>query len=199
MYKPVLKHFQNNASTGILDWIGQSLPQFPYVMISNLTANNPMDFYLRKGGTIYLNASGLNQTGVVRPRAFKYMIKDTQLGYPITQNFSEEQLEVGPIHVPSERNYSIMIFPNQSIPISYDLNNLTDYSDSNATISFNTSIRPSWVSGYANLSDGTSNFSEFAIVAYQLEPGNMIGKDHPMPNNMSAFRPGGNSRILIMQ
>ena len=192
MYKPVLKHFQNNASTGTLDWIGQSLPQFPYMMISNLTMNSPMDFYLRKGGTIYLNASGLNQTGVVTPRAFKYMIKDTQLGYPITQNFSEEQLEVGPIHVPSERNYSIMIFPNQSIPISYDLNNLTDYSDSNATISFNTSIRPSWVSGYANLSDGTSNFSEFAIVAYQLEPGNMIGKDHPMPYNMSAFRPGGN-------
>ncbi|VVB54185.1 Carboxypeptidase regulatory-like domain protein [uncultured archaeon] len=191
MYKPVLKHFKNNASTGTLDWIGQSLPQFPYFMISTITASGPMDFYLRKGGTIYMNASGLNETGVVTPRAFKYMIKDTQLGYPITQNFSEEQLDVGPIHVPSERNYSIMIFPNQSIPVSYDLNNLTNYTDSNATIRFNTSIRPSWVSGYANLSDGTSNFSEFAIVAYQLEPGNMIGKDHPMPNNMSAFRPGG--------
>lgn len=147
MYKPVLKHYLNNATTGTLDWIGQALPQFPQQMIAYLTVSSPMNFYLRKGGTIYLNATNETNANV----AFRYMIKDTRLGYPITENFNVEQLSVGPLHVPLERNYSIMIFPNQSLPISYDLNNLSSYTNTNynATITFNTSIRPRWVSGYA--------------------------------------------------
>ncbi len=190
MYRPVLKHYLDDSATGTLDWIGQSLPQFPNGMISDLTRISPMNFYLRKGGTIYINASGLNQTGIVVPVAFKYMIKDTKMGYPITSNFSSEQLDVGPIHVPLERNYSIMIFPNRSLPVSYELNNLSDYTGTNytANINLNTSIRPLWVSGYANLSDGTSNFTDLNMIAYLMEPGNMVGKDHPMPSNMSAFR-----------
>jgi hypothetical protein len=127
MYKPVLKHYLNNETTGTLDWIGQSLPQFPYQMISSLTVNSPMNFYLRKGGTIYLNASGLNNTGIIVPVAFKYVIKDTRMGYPVAENFSVEQQDVGPIHVPLERNYSIMIIPNRSLPVSYELNNLSTY------------------------------------------------------------------------
>lgn len=182
-YKPVIKHFANNATSGTLDWIGQSLPQFPQQMIAYLTASSPMNFYLRKGGTIYINAT--NGSSNI---AFKYMIKDTRLGYPITENFNVEQLNVGPLHVPSERNYSIMIFPNQSLPISYDLNNLTNYTDSNATVTFNTTIRPRWVTGYANLSNGVSNFTNLSIIAYLMEPGDIIGKDRPMPSNMSAFR-----------
>ncbi len=34
-----------------------------------------------------------------------------------------------------------------------------------------------------------SNFTDLTIVAYLMEPGNIIGKDRPMPSNMSAFRP----------
>lgn len=198
MYKPVLKHFANNATTGTLDYIGQSLPQFPHDMISFLTQSSPMNFYMRRGGTIYINASGINQSsGTVDPVAFKYMIKDTRLGYPITENFNVEQLNVGPINVPSERNYSIMIFPNQSLPVSYNLNNLTSYNNSNATITFNTSIRPRWVFGYALLSDNSAGFENLNIIAYLMEPGDIIGKGRPMPSNMSAFRnipgPGGSS------
>ncbi|MDD5474293.1 MAG: PGF-pre-PGF domain-containing protein [Candidatus Methanoperedens sp.] len=183
MYKPVLKHFTNNESTGTLDYIGQSLPQFPHDMISHLTQDSPMNFYLRKGGTINIRA--FNETS--SPVAFKYMIKDTRLGYPITENFNVEQVNVNNIYVPSERNYSIMIFPNRSLPVSYDLNNLSSYTNSNATITFNTSIRPRWVFGYA-LNNNAAGFENLNIIPYLMEPGDIIGKDRPMPSNMSAFR-----------
>ncbi|MFZ3059374.1 MAG: PGF-pre-PGF domain-containing protein [Candidatus Methanoperedens sp.] len=194
MYKPVLKHFANNATSGTLDYIGQSLPQFPKDMISNLTVSSPMNFYLRKGGMINIRARS-NISNESTRVAFKYMIKDTRLGYGITENFNVEQENVNNLYVPSERNYSIMIFPNQSLPISYNLNNLSNYTDNNATIIFNTSIRPIWVNGYANLSNGASSFTNLSIITYLMEPGDIIGKDRPMPSNMSAFRniPGGSS------
>ncbi len=179
-YKPVLKHF--NVTTNNLDYIGQSLPQFPYQMISMLTVGSPMNFYLRKGGTININA-----TNGTASKPFRYMIKDTRLGYPIAENFSVEVENVNNIYVPLERSYSIMIFPNQSLPISYDLNNLSTSPNNTANITFNTSIRLKRVSGYANLSNGSANFNNLTIIAYLMEPGNMIGKDHPMPSNMSAF------------
>ncbi|MFZ2412038.1 MAG: PGF-pre-PGF domain-containing protein, partial [Candidatus Methanoperedens sp.] len=84
-------------------------------------------------------------------------------------------------------NYSIMIFPNRSLPISYDLNNLTSYTNSNATITFNTSTRPRWVFGYA-LNNNAAGFENLNIITYLMEPGDIIGKDRPMPSNMSAFR-----------
>ena len=186
-YKPVLKHFANNATTGTLDYIGQSLPQFPRDMISFLTLSSPMNFYLRRGGTINFNATnatggtGLNQN-------FKYMIKDTRLGYPIAENFNVEQGNVT-VLVPLERNYSIMIFPNQSLPISYDLTNLSNYTNNTVNITFDTGIALRWVEGYANLSDGTTGFGNLNIITYLMEPGNIIGKNRPMPYDMSAFRP----------
>jgi PGF-pre-PGF domain-containing protein len=180
-YKPVLKHF--NATTNDLDYIGQSLPQFPYQMISMLTVDSPMNFYLRKGGTININA-----TNGTANQQFRYMIKDTRLGYPIADNFSVEVENANNIYVPLERSYSIMIFPNQSLPISYDLDNLSTYPNNTANITFNTSIKLRRVSGYANFSNGSTGFNNLSIIAYLMEPGNMIGKDHPMPSNMSAFK-----------
>ncbi len=182
-YKPVIKHFANNATSGTLDWIGQALPQFPQQMISTLTVSSAMNFYLRKGGTININAT--NGSSNI---AFKYMIKDTRVSYGVSENFNVEQENVNNIYVPLERNYSIMIFPNQSLPISYNLNNLSSYTNNTANITFNTSMRPRWVNGYANLSNGVSNFTSLSLIAYLMEPGDIIGKDRPMPYNMSAFR-----------
>ncbi len=159
-YKPILKHF--NGTT--LDYIGQSLPQFPYQMISMLTVDSPMNFYLRKGGTININA-----TNGTASKQFRYMIKDTRLGYPIAENFSVEVENVNNIYVPLERSYSIMIFPNQSLPISYDLNNLSTSPNNTANITFNTSIRLKRVSGYANLSNGSTNFNNLTTIAYLME------------------------------
>lgn len=181
-YKIVIKHFVNNQTSGTLDYIGQALPQFPQMMVSTLTVGSPMNFYLRRGGTININAT--NGTSNI---AFKYMIKDTRLGYPITENFNVEQENVNNLYVPLERNYSIMIFPNQSLPVSYDLNNLSNYTNNTVNITFNTSIRPRWVFGYA-LSNNTAGFENLNVVAYLMEPGDIIGKERPMPSNMSAFR-----------
>ncbi len=180
-YKPILRHF--NTTTNCLDYIGQSLPQFPYQMISMLTVDSPMNFYLRKGGTININATN----GTVSQQ-FRYMIKDTRLGYPVAQNFDTEVENANNIYVPLERSYSIMIFPNQSLPISYDLDNLSTYPNNTANITFNTSIKSRTISGYANLSGGSAGFNNLTIIAYLMEPGNMIGKDRPMPSNMSAFK-----------
>ncbi|SNQ59091.1 PGF-pre-PGF domain-containing protein [Candidatus Methanoperedens nitratireducens] len=180
-YRPILRHF--NETTQNLDYIGQSLPQFPHEMISMLTVGSPMNFYLRRGGTININA--VNETGA--NQQFRYMIKDTRLGYPIAENFSVEVENANNIYVPLERSYSIMIFPNQSLPVSYDLDNLSTKPNNTANITFNTSIRLRRVSGNASLSNGSAGFNNLTIIAYLMEPGNMIGKDHPMPANMSAF------------
>ncbi len=193
MYKPVLKHYLNNATTGTLDYIGQSLPQFPQQMIAFLTMApaSPMNFYLRKGGTINFNAT--NRTGGTNANQnFTYMIKDTRLGYPITENFNVEQGNVT-VHVPRERNYSIMIFPNRSLPIYYNLNNFSDYANTSYTvnITFDTGVAFKWVSGNATLSDGSANFENLNVIAYLMEPGDMLAKKHPMPENMAAWQQGG--------
>lgn len=176
-YKPVIKHF--NSTTGRLDYIGQSLPELPAQEIQSIS---PIDFYLRTGGTI--NITAVNDTGV--SVNFSYMVKDTILGYPIAENFNSEVANAT-IYVPSERSYSIMIYPNQSFPVSYDLNNLTDYDNNYANITFNTSTLLRRMTGYANLSGGTSNFTNLTIIPFLMEPGDMVFQDHPMPYNMSAW------------
>ncbi|MBZ0174572.1 MAG: PGF-pre-PGF domain-containing protein [Candidatus Methanoperedens sp.] len=183
-YKIVLRHF--NATNNTIDYIGQSLPEFPYPQILQLTMGSPIDFYLRPGGTI--NISAVNVTGAVT--TFRYQIKDTRLGYPIASNFNSE-ISNALVYVPANRSYSIMIYPNQSFPVSYDLNNLTTYTDNYANISFNTSNLLRRVTGYANLSNGSSNFTNLNIIAYLMEPGSMIFQDHPMPYNMSAWNCDG--------
>ncbi|MCZ7406275.1 MAG: hypothetical protein O8C67_15295, partial [Candidatus Methanoperedens sp.] len=181
-YKIVLTHF--NTTNNTLDYIGQSLPEFPYNQTLQLTGT-PTDFYLRPGGTI--NISAANATS---PNTFRYQVKDTRLGYPIASNFTAE-VSNAVVYVPANRNYSIMIYPNQSFPVSYDLNNLTTFTDNYANITFNTSNLLRRVTGYANLSGGSANFTDLKIVAYLMEPGNMIFQDHPMPYNMSAWNCAG--------
>ncbi|HEY9205187.1 MAG TPA: PGF-pre-PGF domain-containing protein [Candidatus Methanoperedens sp.] len=182
-YKIILRHF--NATTGSLDYIGQSLPAFPFFEISRLAQGPPIDFYLRPGGTINITA-----TNGTAPQTFRYMIKDTRLGYPISENFNEEVANAT-VYVPLERNYSIMIYPNQSFPVSYNLNNFTDYGSTNYIVNktFNTTNRLRKVSGYANLSNGQANFDDLKIIAYLLEPGSMVFQDYPLPYNMSGWCP----------
>ncbi len=188
MYKPVLKHFANNATSGTLDYIGQALPQFPQQMIAYLTVSSPMNFYLRKGGTININAT--NITGA--NQNFTYMIKDTRMGYSIAENFSVEQGNVT-VHVPRERNYSIMIFPNRSMPISTDVSgaSLSAATNNTVNVTFNTSVAFKWVSGNATLLNGSAGFENLNVIAYLMEPGDMLAKSHPMPENMAAWQQGG--------
>lgn len=182
-YKIVLKNF--NSTTSTLDYIGPSLPDFPLQQITQLAQNNSKTkFFLKAGGTI--NISAHNET---ESKTFDYMVKDTKLGYPVAQNFNNPVLNAT-VYVPAGRNYSIMIYPNQSFPVSYNLNNLTNYTNNYANITFNTSNSLGRVSGYANLSDGSSNFSDLKIIAYLVEPGNMVYQGNPIPYNMGAMCAG---------
>ncbi|MEK6936153.1 MAG: hypothetical protein AABW67_05155, partial [Nanoarchaeota archaeon] len=128
MYQPVIRH--TNATTNAIDYIGQSLPQFPYAEFVNTSGIN---FYLRPAGTI--NITAVNSTG--NRITFRYQVKDTKLGYPIASEFTNPVSEAI-IYVPRDRNYSIMIYPNQAMPVSFNWNNFSSTSSYNITAGLST-------------------------------------------------------------
>jgi len=103
-----------------------------------------------------------------------------------------------------------MLFPNESMPVSFDWNNfsatsdytitagLSDYNVTTHTLNktFNISETLPRVTGYINDSAGAINgWDEFRIVPFILEPGNMVflGEGAAMPFNMSAWRDDGSA------
>src|SRR3989338_5829552 len=207
-YEPSITHFQSNStSTTPIDFVGQNVPAFPYQELQNgLTVN----FYLREAGTI--NITAVNATGTAT--TFFYVIKDQSLGFPIATNF-QTYVSQATIYVPRDRNYSIMIFPNQSMPVSYDFNNFTatssynistpgttnnisNYNVSNRSLNkvFNVTENLVWVNGYTFNSTGSRmTWNEFSVVPFLIESSNspmvFLGQGG-MPYNMSAWRSGDN-------
>ncbi len=175
-YKPVVRHYNGTDA----DYVSQPLPDLPYADI-DMGALNNITFYLKEGGTI--NITAVNESG--GSVNFSYMVKDTKLGYPIAENF-DSQASSALIYVPADRNYSIMLYPDMSFPISYDLNNLSDYAGNHADIIFNTTEEWRRVSGNMNLSNGTTGFDNITIINFVYEAG-MLSQDHPMPYNISAW------------
>ena len=111
---------QTNVTFGHVQWVGQSLPSFPYDMIGQLSGTK---FYLREAGTI--NITAINSSG--DRIAFNFQIKDKALGYPVAENlgFDATMTSEAVVVVPKDRNYSIMVFPNQSMPVSFDWSNFS--------------------------------------------------------------------------
>ncbi len=204
MYRIVITHFENNATNGTtpIDFIGQSLPAFPFQEM-NMTGGISTNFYLKEAGTINLTA--VNATG--QSVTFQYVIKDQTLGYPISEDF-QNYASQKTIYIPRDRNYSIMIFPNQSMPVSFNWNNfsstnsynistpsnsinLSTYNATTHTLhkQFNTTMNLIWVSGNTTNSSGQSLvWDEFKIIPFILEAGNMIFLGSGgMPHNMSAW------------
>jgi len=195
MYKPVITH--TNSTTNAIDYIGQSLPEFPYREFAN---TSDINFYLRPAGTI--NITAINESGA--RISFQYQVKDTKLGYPIAESFTN-YVQEAIVYVPRDRNYSIMIYPNESLPVSFDWNNFTASSSYNIVTglstynvtthtvqkTFNTTINFIRITGYIQNSTGDdfADWNEFRVIPYILEPGNMIymGSDAAMPYNMSAW------------
>ncbi len=189
MYEP--KITWANASTGAVEYIGQSLPAFPQEMIQQVAGTT---FYLSAAGTI--NITAINSSGSRIP--FEYQIKDQKLGYSIAANFGNHVNEAI-INVPRNRNYSLMIYPNQSMPVSfnwnnfsssasYNLSNISRYNVTTKTLAyqFNTTMVMKRVSGYLNYS-GISGWNEFTVIPYLLEPGNMVHVEYGMlPYNISS-------------
>jgi len=178
LYKPIVRHFNGT----LVDYIGPSLPILPAMEFRNL---GEVGFYLKPGAT--LNITAVNPNG--SSKTFYYMVKDTKLGYPVAEYFAPSpELGVNQtiVYVPADRNYSIMIYPFNSFPMSYDLNNLTGEPEQR-NIQFNCTQEWKWVSGYAKYK-GSANFTNLTILAYLLEPGDMISKEHPLPLNMGLWR-----------
>ena len=205
-YEPSIIHFQNNATDGStpVDFIGQSLPSFSFFELQNGLSTN---FYLREAGTI--NITVVNATG--SPVNFSYMVKDQTLGFPISQAFTQD-ISQKSIYVPKDRNYSVMIFPNAAMPVSFDWNNfsaasdynigaLSNYNATTSTLSkqFNATDQLLWVSGYALNTTAEGGYGEFTIIPFILEPGSMLflGNDAGMPYNMSVWRSDVNGSLNL--
>ncbi|MBL7206188.1 MAG: PQQ-binding-like beta-propeller repeat protein [Candidatus Aenigmarchaeota archaeon] len=172
-YKPVIMHY-NDSSNIYVDYIGASLPEFPYFEINAVI---PVNFYLKEAATI--NISAVNATG--QPKAFRYQLKDTKLGYSISSEF--QNLVTNKVfYVPADRNYSVMIYPNQSLPVSVDITNPPSYY--NKTFNCTQSVEP--LSGYITAS-GISGFDSLFALPYTLEPGRMIYIGGESPSVMSNF------------
>ncbi len=187
-YKPVIRHYYGDY---YVDYMGQSLPAFPGSELTNL---NNITFYLKEAATI--NISAIDSSG--DPKAFNYFIKDIKLGYPVAENFSQGNPTITnvTVHLPADRNYSIALYPYQSMPIVYELNNLSDYNTTYkynneaivVNINFNTTNINKGISGYVlNSSNMNESYDNLTIVAYIIDPGNMLFKSHPMPYNMSQW------------
>jgi len=202
MYQLSIRH--DNAN-GYADYVGQSLPSFPYGEFSQLSN---VDFYLKSGGT--MNITVINRSGDQVPNnEFAYQVKDTRLGYEISACSNTGSYDVI-CYVQRDRNYSIMIYPSQGssqqfVPVSFDWRNFTDstsyYIDSANLSSYNGTTKTlnkmfnatesfAKITGYINNS-GVDGWEELTIVPILLEPGNMVFMDYgTLPYNASAWDNG---------
>ena len=186
-YESSMTHFNGS----FVDFKSKSLPAFPFMMMQMLGGTI---YYLSPAGTI--NITAVNSTGA--RITFQYQVKDTALGYAIASDFNSQSSETI-VSVPRNRNYSIMIYPNQNMPVSYNWNNFTSTTSYNFNYSsnynhttyiltkqFNVTTSLPRVSGYINYS-GISGWNEFTVVPYLVEPGNMISATWgALPYNLSS-------------
>jgi len=193
MYKLIPRHYNSTSVNDTrVDFVGASLPAFPHSHFTTMLNLSAVNFYLKEAATIYISA--INDSS--EPRKFNYQLKDTLLGYPIQENWDwNNQVYNVTFYVPADRNYSIQMFPSESMPVYYNVNNLSDYSAPKfVNISFNTTMSPKWVSGFLNVG-GQTNYDNITVLAYLLEPGNMVFAGQALPYDLSPWRGAGNNDI----
>jgi hypothetical protein len=172
LYGPEL--FKDNG-TDI--YVSKPLPE---LFESEFMQLSPIDFYLKEGAK--LNITVVNESGLV---PFNYQIKDTRLGYPITENF-EEQVTQASVYLPIGRDYAVMAFPEMAFPSSLPVENLT--ANEIRDVEFNNTEELITVSGYAAV-EGDANFSDFHVIPLLLEAGNNVFLEYStLPANMSAWQ-----------
>ncbi|MCD6215960.1 MAG: PGF-pre-PGF domain-containing protein [Candidatus Aenigmarchaeota archaeon] len=152
-----------------------------------------VDGLVNANGTWYYASAQDNTANefnfTIANKQFEYMVKDTKLGYPVAEQFGmNNRVKQATIYLPVDRNYSIMVYPQEAMPSSYNLNNISDYGSSpHINISINVTEVLTWVYGYVNTSTG-SGLDSLTVVPYIFEPGNMVFSGMAMPYNMSAWR-----------
>ncbi|MBN2454078.1 PGF-pre-PGF domain-containing protein [Candidatus Woesearchaeota archaeon] len=139
-----------------------------------------------------------------------YQVKDTALGYPVKETFSTggSGLLSDRFFLPVDRNYSIMIYPNNgpAFPGKIDLVNLsagtrTSKGSADAVVQessgalflnlsgINMTTQFVQLSGYLhNSSQELQSYSNFTVIAYLIEGGNMVFKGATLPQNMGAWQ-----------
>ncbi len=204
LYSPTLS-IKNVSFANATTFIGQNLPVFPSAVYDDLGV---VPFYLREAGNI--NISVINSTA--NRIGFNYQIKDARTGYVIASSMGPTSTVTDAmVAVPRDRNYSILVFPNQSLPVSFNWDNFTssvsytiinnvagNLSKFNVTTRtlhkiFNMTLGVARVTGFVNVSNISDvyGFNNITIVPFLLEPGNMIHATHgALPYNMSAFVAG---------
>lgn len=208
-YYLVVTH--KNSTTNSIDFIGQSLPLFPYSQFSQLSNVN---FYLQEAGTI--NITVRNQTDKLTS-GYAAQIKDAKLGYPVYCTPGQVGVQYF-CSVARNRNYSIMVYPSsgsseQFVPVSFNWNNFyassnynvtdnlgTNFSTYNSTSrtlhkQFNVTESYAGITGYVQNTTTVQNttarnsWANLTIVPFLLEPGNMIFMSYgTLPYNASAWR-----------
>ncbi|MBI2047333.1 hypothetical protein HYT26_04205 [Candidatus Pacearchaeota archaeon] len=185
----------NNTNSAV-DFISKTIPPFPTMMIQIMAGAN---FYLTPAGTINISAFNSSQQSVT----FNYQIKDTKLGYPIASNF-DSYVSEAVVYVPSGRNYSIMMYPNQSMPVNLNWNNFSTTSSYNLTLNstynattktlikkFNLTLSMTRVFGFfnysVNMAGNISSWNNLTVVPYLMEPGSMVHAQFgAMPYDLSS-------------
>ncbi|MBI2668748.1 hypothetical protein HYX14_02815 [Candidatus Woesearchaeota archaeon] len=198
LYQPNIIHYNGS----VVDFVGQTLPSFPSQIFSFQL--DQTKFYLKPAGTIIITVINSTSGNV----SFRYQIKDVKLGYPVAEAFTNPVANAT-VYLPRDRNYSIMVYPAASMPVSFNWNNFTatqsysinsisSYNVTTRTLQkqFNTTLRLDRVSGYINYS-GINGWTTFRVIPYLMEPGNMIDVNRgTLPNNLSEFTGGKDNHTL---
>lgn len=194
MYQAAITHY-NETDSSVVEYIGASLPAFPY---SEFAAAARTNFYLKQAGTI--NITAVNSIG--GRIDFNYQIKDTKLGYPIGGGWTTPITEAV-VYVPTDRNYSLMVYPQNSLPVGFEWTNFSstdDYTVNDGSVyytyngttrtlekQFNCSETLARLTGYVNVT-GLDGWEELTIIPYLLESGNMTHATYgTLPYNMSSW------------
>lgn len=171
----------NESDSQIADFVGPSVPEFERSMLTGESIGpggeseslQNITFYMKKGATI--NISAHNGDGIFGSSNFSfYQVKDKSLGFPIVMGSSmgSEPYTNFTANLPANRNYTVMIYPDNAMPVSVDINS-GNLSEGYFNYSFNVSETPNRLTGYVNTSSGV-NFTSLYVVTYLLEPGRMV-------------------------
>ncbi|MBD3163910.1 PGF-pre-PGF domain-containing protein [Candidatus Woesearchaeota archaeon] len=143
-------------------------------------------FYLMEGAKIVLEV--VNGSGSNLP--FYYQIKDMNLGFPVAEQY-DGYVTSAEVYTMKNRNYSIMVNPNESMTRIYTLNNISDYSDMmDVNVTINASDTYVWVSGNVTITGGSSGqYDFFHIIPYMDEGLGQVFMDYgSLIKNLSSNR-----------
>jgi len=180
MYKPVIVHY--NANGVDADYTNKPTEELPGEMLNHSAIGN-VSFYLKEAATLNITADDQGN-----PVIFNYVVKDADTGVYIAEDF-DNYVTQATVHVIKDRSYSVMIFPNESMPQAQEISNPNAHED----IEFNITNTMTWISGDVFNTTDEADFDNLMIIPYILEPGNTVFDQAILLYNMSQWRQSGHN------